>query len=351
MGKNYYKVLGIEKNATEEEVKKAYRKMALKYHPDKNKATDAEEKFKQISEAYEVLSDPNKRRIYDLGGEEALGGSGGSGGPSTGKTFTYTYHGDPRATFAQFFGSENPFEAFFGNFGGLGSHNAQFFDLNDDIMDGDGFGFLGPRPETSGHSPFRSQTFTPGSQSRKNALKQDPPIEHELYVSLEEILKGCTKRMKITKKVQNSDGETFRKEDKVLTINIRPGWKAGTRVTFQKEGDQSPNRIPADIVFIIKDKPDSRFKRESVDVKHTARITLREALCGCVIHAPTITGGKIQLKLHDTVKPNTVRRIPNQGLPHPKEPSKRGDLIITFDIQFPEKLSEEAKQILWDVLP
>lgn len=70
-----------------------------------------------------------------------------------------------------------------------------------------------------------------------------------------------------------------------------------------------------------------------------------------MVHAPTITGGKIQLKLHDTVKPNTVRRIPNQGLPHPKEPSKRGDLIITFDIQFPEKLSEEAKQILWDVLP
>lgn len=168
------------------------------------------------------------------------------------------------------------FSQFHRNFGGLGSHNAQFFDLNDDIMDGDGFGFLGPRPESSGHSPFRSQTFTPGSQSRKNALKQDPPIEHELYVSLEEILKGCTKRMKITKKVQNSDGETFRKEDKVLTINIRPGWKAGTRVTFQKEGDQSPNRIPADIVFIIKDKPDSRFKREGVDVKHTARITLRE---------------------------------------------------------------------------
>lgn len=151
-------------------------------------------------------------------------------------------------------------------------------------METDGFGpFLGPRSNTNGagtgSNPFRSHSFTPGSTNvnrTKSGLKQDPPIEHDLYVTLEEILKGCVKRMKITKKILNPDGKSSRKEDKVLTINVKPGWKAGTKITFQREGDQNPNRIPADIVFIIRDKPDSQFKREGVDVKYIAKITLRE---------------------------------------------------------------------------
>lgn len=116
-GKDYYKILGLSKNASEEEIKKAYKKLALKYHPDKNKSPGAEEKFKEIAEAYDVLSDKEKRQVYDMCGEEGLKGcSGSSGHPGHGggTSFTYTYHGDPRATFAQFFGSENPFEAFFG---------------------------------------------------------------------------------------------------------------------------------------------------------------------------------------------------------------------------------------------
>ncbi|XP_053201541.1 dnaJ homolog subfamily B member 4-like [Panonychus citri] len=359
-GKDYYKTLGLSKNATEEEVKKAYKKLALKFHPDKNKSPGAEEKFKEIAEAYDVLSDKEKRQVYDMCGEEGLKGRGSA--PSSGHTggthFTYTYHGDPRATFAQFFGSENPFEAFFGNFGGLGPQ-PQFFDLDDDLMETDGFGpFLGPRSSTNGGSganPFRSHSFTPGSTNvnsrTKSGLKQDAPIEHDLFVTLEEILKGCIKRMKITKKILNSDGKSSRKEDKVLTINVKPGWKAGTKITFQREGDQNPNRIPADIVFIIKDKPDPLFKREGVDVKYIAKISLRESLCGCMVKAPTITGGRIHLKLTDIVKPNTIKKIPNQGLPHPKDIEKRGDLIIVFDIQFPDSLTEDTKQILWDCLP
>lgn len=127
MGKDYYSILGISKNASEDEIKKAYRKLALKYHPDKNKSPEAEEKFKLIAEAYEVLSDKKKRDIYDQFGEEGLqnGGSGGRSGFSNGSGphFTYTFHGDPRATFAQFFGTDNPFEMFF-NMGGLGPHHS-----------------------------------------------------------------------------------------------------------------------------------------------------------------------------------------------------------------------------------
>ncbi|CAG2173308.1 unnamed protein product, partial [Oppiella nova] len=128
MGKDYYSILGISKNATVDDIKKAYRKLALKYHPDKNKAPEAEEKFKLIAEAYEVLSDKKKRDIYDQYGEEGLNaGGGGGGGPgghgfhggNGGQHFSYTFHGDPRATFAAFFGTDNPFEMFF-NMGGLG---------------------------------------------------------------------------------------------------------------------------------------------------------------------------------------------------------------------------------------
>lgn len=102
MGKDYYKILGIQKEANDDEIKKAYRKLALKYHPDKNKAPGAEERFKEVAEAYEVLSDKKKRDIYDQYGEDGLhGGAPGAGGDPNGPSFSYEFHGDPRATFAQ----------------------------------------------------------------------------------------------------------------------------------------------------------------------------------------------------------------------------------------------------------
>lgn len=102
MGKDFYKILGIQKGSNDDEIKKAYRKLALKYHPDKNKSAGAEERFKEIAEAYEVLSDKKKRDIYDQYGEEGLhGGIPNTGGSESGQNFTYEFHGDPRATFAQ----------------------------------------------------------------------------------------------------------------------------------------------------------------------------------------------------------------------------------------------------------
>lgn len=280
MGKDYYKALGISRGATEDEIKKAYRKLALKYHPDKNKSKEAEEKFKEIAEAYEVLSDKKKREVYDQYGEEGLkGGIGGGGGSGTGPQFTYSFHGDPRATFAQFFGTDNPFESFFMGGMGLGGHGGNatmFYDGDDMDVDDHPFGtHFGMR---SSSNPFRSQSFTAGSPNinRAKAKQQDPPLEHDLYVSLEDVAKGCTKKMKISRKVLNPDGRTTKREEKVLTINVKPGWKAGTKITFQKEGDQTPNSIPADISFIIRDKPHSLFKREGSDIRYTAKVTLKE---------------------------------------------------------------------------
>lgn len=194
MGKDYYKILGLSKNATDDDIKKAYRNLALRYHPDKNKAADAEEKFKEVAEAYEVLSDKRKRDMFDKYGEEGLKG-GVPGGQGSDGNFYYEFHGDPRATFAQFFGNSSPFQAFFENMGGRDAQSTLFgFD--------DGFGF-------------------PMGASGKE--KQDPPIENDLYLSLEEIRTGCTKKMKINRKVLMPDGSSVR-EDKILFIGMNNIW-------------------------------------------------------------------------------------------------------------------------------
>jgi len=375
MGKDYYKILGISKGASEDDVRKAYRKMALKFHPDKNKSAGAEEKFKEIAEAYEVLSDKRKRDIYDKYGEEGLkGGSGGSSGGgfdthnnNNNNTFTYTFHGDPKATFAEFFGTSNPFETFF-NLGGSPSHHNLFGGVNDDPHDpmdtndpfgfsslGGGLGLSGFGPQVRpGNTPFRSHSFNIGGHRAGGGQKekhQDPPIEHDLYVTLEDINRGVTKRMKISRRVVNNDG-TARKEEKVLTINVKPGWKSGTKITFQREGDQAPNKIPADIVFIIRDKPHPNFKREGSDLKHTCRISLKEALCGTRVDVPTLNGERLVVNLFDEiVKPSTVKRIAGKGLPLSKDPSRKGDMLISFEIIFPEKLNGNTKDLLRSSLP
>lgn len=332
MGKDFYAVLGITRSSSDEEIKKAYRKLALKYHPDKNKAPEAQEKFKQVAEAYEVLKDPEKKKIYDMYGEEGLqsGASSSHGGRG------FTYNTDPRATFEEFFGGQNPFSNFF----------HQGFD--EDMMDHDGnmsfhrtFNF----PSTNGFS--RNSDML----KRQKRDKQDPPINKELKVTLEEINNGGIKKMKITRKRLNHDG-SFSSQDKILTIEIKKGWKEGTKITFQKEGDEKPNNIPADIVFIIKDAPHKTFKRDGSNLIYTHKITLKEALLGFRMNVPTLDPMRtIPLPMNDIVSPSTQKRIQSEGLPFPKQPQRRGDLIVTFEIDFPTYLSSVNKTALQQALP
>lgn len=353
MGKDYYTILGVAKGASDDELKKAYRKLALKYHPDKNKSPAAEEKFKEIAEAYEVLSDKKKRDIYDQYGEEGLKGGIPGGTGTEGQGFTYQFHGDPRATFAQFFGSSDPFAAFFGGSSGGPAMFEADLGGDDDIF----AQFTGGRG--GGGFPggaFRSASFNvggPGGQQNvgRKQQRQDPPIEHDMYVSLEDVDKGCAKKMKINRLVTQPDGSS-RKEEKILTINVKPGWKAGTKVTFPRESDQIPGKIPADIVFIIRDKPHDKFKREGSDIKYTAKISLKQALCGTTVLVPTLQGQTITINTAgEIIKPTIVKRLQGRGLPFPKEPSRRGDLLVNFDIKFPDHLSQNTKELLMDMLP
>jgi DnaJ family protein B protein 4 len=341
MGKDYYQILGVSRSASTDEIKKAYRKMALKYHPDKNSDPGAEEKFKEIAEAYDVLSDTKKKHIFDLHGEEGLKSQRGDGGASS-----YTFHGDPHKIFEQFFGGRDPFSVFGEGFNsaafqfGGGNASTQSFHFGGD----EGMDF------TPSGASFSARSSAFGGSKRPRAPQQDPPIEYTLCVTLEELFTGCTKKMKISRRVLNPDGTTT-SQAKVVSIDIKPGWKAGTKITYPKEGDQAVGRTPADVAFVIQEKPHLNFARVGNDLQYTANISLNHALCGGSIEVPTIEGGVVSLPLTKVVNPDTRKIIPGHGMPFSKEPDKRGDLLVNFNIHFPQQLSPQTRSQLTKLLP
>lgn len=258
MNKDYYKVLQISVNASIDEVKKAFRKLARTYHPDKNQSQGSEDKFKEIAEAYETLSDPEKRLFYDK-------------------------YQRPRT-----------------------------------------------RPQTNTH--WRQQRWV-----------KDPPVEHNLDITLEDIYNRTVKKMKITRQVLQPDGTTKR-EDKILEVFVHPTWKTGTRVFFRGEGHQGPNKIPADIIFVIRLKAHPFFKRSGSDIWYTVDISLKESLCGMILEVPTLTNEKIKLDLtNEIVRFNTRKTLKGFGLPGS---FKRGDLVVTFNVKYPESLPKSVKDYL-----
>uniref|UniRef100_A0A8C3XBU4 J domain-containing protein n=1 Tax=Cyanoderma ruficeps TaxID=181631 RepID=A0A8C3XBU4_9PASS len=255
MGKDYYKILGIQSGANEDEIKKAYQKMALKYHPDKNKDPNPEEKFKEITE-YE--------------GE----GKGMSAASGSRNTFHYTFHGHPYATFISFLGGSNPFDIFFAS---NCSQVFNGFDQEDMDMDDDDNPF-------SAFIQFGYNGINGVHQWHQESLHmqkkvQDTPVIHKLKVSLEEIYHRFTKRMKITHRKLNADGRTMWTEDKILNIVIK------------KEGNVTPDNIPTYIVFFLKDKPHSHFKRDGTNMIYTTNISLKEVVMSGNTHGVgSVTG-------------------------------------------------------------
>jgi len=326
--------------------------LALKYHPDKNKEPGAEEKFKEISEAYEVLSDKDKRLIYDKYGEEGLKAGGvppsgqngfssfNFGNDGTYRTFT---NNDAFDTFSRTFGGDFGFGDIFGQFG-RGFNNHQGFQQRQN---------KGPQNFMFGQGePMDFEEYGHQNQT-KRPKKQDDPIFKDLYVSYEELMTGCTKKLKITRQVLNPDGRSIRNDEKILVINIKRGWKEGTKITFKEEGDQKPGHIPADIIIVIKDKNHSHFRRDKDNnLVYTARVSLIDALCGgTIINVPTIDGQLRALNINSTLQPGDKRTIHGEGLPLPKIPTRRADLIVEFEIQFPKNLSGAQKDVLRDILP
>lgn len=131
--------------------------------------------------------------------------------------------------------------------------------------------------------------------------------------------------------------------EEILTIEIKPGWKKGTKITFPKKGNEQPNVIPADIVFIIDEKPHSQFKRDGNDLIMTQKISLLEALTGYTVHLTTLDGRSLTIPINNIIHPDYEEVVRGEGMPIPKDPSRKGNLRIKFNIKFPTRLTSDQK--------
>ncbi|XP_010438448.1 PREDICTED: dnaJ homolog subfamily B member 13-like [Camelina sativa] len=334
MGVDYYKVLQVDRSASDDDLKKAYRKLAMKWHPDKNpnNKKDAEAKFKQISEAYDVLSDPQKRAVYDQYGEEGL--KGNVPPPNAGGGASYFSTGDgpssfrfnPRSAddiFAEFFGFSTPFG---GGGGGSGGQRFSSRMFGDDMF-GDGGG--------AGHLHHHHH-------HHHAAARKVAPIENKLPCSLEDLYKGTTKKMKISREIVDVSGKAMQVEE-ILTIGVKPGWKKGTKITFPEKGNEHPGVIPADLVFIIDEKPHPVFTREGNDLIVTQKISLADALTGYTANITTLDGRTLAVPVTNVIHPEYEEVVPKEGMPLQKDQTKKGNLRIKFNIKFPARLTAEQK--------
>ncbi|KAI5661727.1 hypothetical protein M9H77_21050 [Catharanthus roseus] len=340
MGADYYKILGVDRKASDEDLKKAYRKLAMKWHPDKNpnNKKEAEAKFKQISEAYDVLSDSNKRAVYDQFGEDGLkggapppdaGGPGGSSYYSTGGGPQFRFN--PRNAddiFTEFFGFASPF----GSGGMRGSRFPGMFGDDDNMFSSFGEGSSGA-----------------GGSVHPSGFRKEPAVEKKLPCSLEDLYKGTTKKMKLSREVIDSSGRATMVED-LISIDVKPGWKKGTKITFPEKGNEKPGIIPADLVFIIDEKPHRVFTREGHDLVTTQKVTLAEALTGCTIHVTTLDGRTLTIPITNIIHPTYEEIVRGEGMPSQKDLSARGNLRIKFDIKFPSRLTLAQKAGIRELL-
>lgn len=346
MGIDYYQTLGVDKTADEDTIKKAYKKLALKWHPDRNieRKAEAEKKFKEIAEAYEVLVDKDKRAIYDQYGEEGLkagGGGNGSGG------------------FNGFGGGAGAEQFFRFNSGGNGRQGGSFRftpSSADDIFSqffGPGFQFS----SSSGmhHSPMDIDSDDDGMFSRfgnrasAGARSRAPkPVKSTFSCSLEELFTGTTKKMKVTR-IRYNNGQPNRTE-KILTIDVKPGWKAGTKIKFPGEGDELSNGQYQDLEFVLEEKPHSLFTRNNDDLHLTISIPLVKALTGFTESIKSLDGKMLNISNKEVTKPGQILTFGGGGMPNQKNPTQRGSLVVKVEVLFPSSLTAEQKSSLMNIL-
>ena len=316
--KDYYKILGVSKDATQDDIKRAYRKLARKYHPDANPDNpSAEEKFKEIGEAYEVLKDPNKRKRYDMLGSNwkqyERAGTGWTGGG--GRTYTYDFSGGGF------------------NFGDLSSGFSDFFEMF--------FGRGADERFSSFTSQFGGGAGTQTKQRRKSTWRTSATyqkgrdLQSNLNVTLREAYFGTRRSLRLQK-----DGKT-----KTVSLKIPKGIKDGGKIRISGEGDRSPTGGPSGDLYLIVNVANHKFfTRKGDDLYCDIPVTIKEALYGGKIDIPTFDG-KVMVKLPARTQTGKTLRLKGKGMPRLKG-GGYGNLYAKIKIVLPEKLTSEQRKHL-----
>lgn len=346
----YYDILGVSPNATEEELKKSYRKLALKYHPDKN--PNEGERFKAISQAYEVLSNPEKREIYDHGGEQAIkqGHSGMSSDHSPMDLFDMFFGGGgrqrergPKKGKDMVYQLGVTLEELYN---GATRKLAVSRKVVCDKCDGRG-------TKSPGTGPQSCQSCR-GSGMKISIQHVGPSIVQRIESKCNECL-GEGEIINQKDRCKNCEGRKIAREKKIIEVHIDKGMEDSQKITFANEGDMEPGLdMAGDIIVVLDEKPHDRFKRcQKNDLLTTLDINLNEALCGFTRAVKTLDDRTLILRTHpgEVTKHGSFKSIPSEGMPLHRNPFDRGNLLVQISVQWPESIDATVAAQLEKLLP
>ena len=336
--RDYYEILGVSKNASSQEIKKAYRKLAIKYHPDKNPGNSAaEEKFKEAAEAYSVLSDDTKRQKYDQFGHQGIGGSGGFGG----------FGNMDMDDILKGFGFGDIFGGGFGSNRGRGERRVKGSNLRikislglKDICEGvtkkikvkkliqaDGVSYS-TCPQCNGTGQISRMTNAFGIQMQTNTTCPR--------------CKGIGKI--ITSKPSFSDENGMILKEDTTEIEIPAGVSEGMQLKIQGEGNEGPfDGINGDLIVLIEEKKHEELSRDGINIHYELYINISEAILGCKKQIPTING-RVQISIPKGVDNGKILRLQSKGIPDINYPNNKGDLLIHINVWTPKNVNSDQKK-------
>ena len=358
--RDYYEVLGVEKNASADEIKKAYRKKAIQYHPDRNPGDKkAEEKFKEAAEAYDVLSNPEKRARYDQFGHAGMSGAAGNGGPFGGFGGGMSMD-DIFSMFGDIFGGHGGFGGFSG-FGGGGGNTQQRYHRGADLRVK--VKLTLKEISTGVEKKFKLKKYVPcphchGSGAEGNSGVETCPTckgTGSIIRNQQTILGTMQTRTTcptcggeghiIKNKCKECDGEGIVYGEEIVTVKIPKGVAEGMQLSMSGKGNAGKhNGVPGDLLILVEEEPDKELIRDENDLIYNLLLNFPTAALGGTVEIPTIDG-KVKVKIEPGTQPGKVLRLRNKGLPSVNGYGT-GDLLVNVSIYVPETLSKDEKKAL-----